>query len=198
MNNKSLPDTLILASGSKYRKMLLQRLGKSFQCRAPDIDESAYQEESPNDLVMRLAQQKASAIATHHPGAIVIGSDQLAVFNNRVIGKPGNHAAAASQLKQFSGQVIEFLTAVSVKCEENRFSEQHLDVTRVFFRSLRSDEIERYLQQEEPYDCAGSFKAESLGIVLFEKIISEDPTALIGLPLIRTSAMLRRAGLELP
>jgi septum formation protein len=122
----------------------------------------------------------------------------LAVFENQVIGKPGNHAAAVRQLKRFSGQVIEFLTAVSVTCMHSGISEQHLDVTRVFFRSLHSDEIERYLQQEKPYDCAGAFKAESLGIVLFEKIISEDPTALIGLPLIRTSAMLRRAGLELP
>lgn len=198
MNNKSLPDTLILASGSKYRKMLLERLCNSFQCLPPDIDESAFPGESPGDLVLRLARQKASAIASLHPGAIVIGSDQLAVFENQVIGKPGSHAAAFRQLQRFSGQVIDFLTAVSVRCEQSGFSEQHLDITQVFFRPLHSDEIERYLQQEKPYDCAGAFKAESLGIVLFEKIISEDPTALIGLPLIRTSAMLRDAGLKLP
>ncbi len=178
--------------------MLLQRLCKSFECHPPDLHETAHPGESPNDLVIRLARQKASAIAALHPKAIVIGSDQLAVFENQVIGKPGSHESAAGQLKRFSGQVIDFLTAVSVACIHKGFSEQYLDITRVFFRSLQADEIERYLQQEKPYDCAGAFKAESLGIVLFEKIASEDPTALIGLPLIRTSAMLRRAGLELP
>jgi septum formation protein len=198
MNNESLPAPLILASGSKYRKMLLQRLGKSFQCHPPDIDESAYPGESPRDTVIRLAREKASVIASLNPAAIVIGSDQLAVFENQVIGKPGNHEYAVAQLKRFSGQVIEFLTAVAVNCADKGISEQHLDITRVYFRSLNADEIERYLQQEKPYDCAGAFKAESLGIVLFEKIVSEDPTALIGLPLIRTSAMLRRAGIELP
>ena len=178
--------------------MLLQRLCKNFQCHAPDIDESARPKEPPADLVKRLARQKAAAIAAQHPGAIVIGSDQVAVFGNQVVGKPGGHVAAVAQLRQFSGQVVEFLTAVSVRCQHNGFSEQHLDVTRVFFRSLCSDEIERYLQQEKPYDCAGAFKAESLGIVLFDKIVSDDPTGLIGLPLITTSAMLRRAGLQLP
>lgn len=198
MNNKSLPDTLILASGSKYRKMLLKRLCHTFQCLPPNIDESPQSGESPGDQVIRLALQKATAVSAHHPAAVVIGSDQLAVFENRVIGKPGNHAAAFGQLKQFSGQAIKFLTAVSVSCEHRGFSSQHLDITRVFFRSLRSDEIERYLQMEKPYDCAGAFKAESLGIALFEKIISDDPTALVGLPLIKTSAMLRDAGLQLP
>jgi septum formation protein len=129
---------------------------------------------------------------------VVIGSDQIALFDGQIIGKPGSHPAALEQLRSFSGQVVEFLTAVYVMCRESGFAEQYTDHTRVYFRTLQDEEIERYLQQEKPYDCAGAFKAESLGIVLFERIVSEDPTALIGLPLIRTAAMLRRAGLPLP
>jgi len=198
MNNESLPARLILASSSKYRKMLLQRFGIPFDCESPDIDETAADDESPYDLVRRLALQKAEAISRQQPQSIVIGSDQMAVFDGQIIGKPGTHQAAMEQLSAFSGQVVEFLTAVSVLCRQSGFSEQYTDRTRVCFRTLQHDEIERYLKQEKPYDCAGAFKAEALGIVLFESVISEDPTALIGLPLIRTAGMLRRAGLPLP
>ena len=198
MNNESLPARLILASSSKYRKSQLQCFGISFDCESPEIDETALNNESPHELVGRLAMKKAQAVGRQHPGSIVIGSDQIAVFKGQIIGKPGSHQAAMKQLKSFSGQVVEFLTAVSVLCRENGFAEQYTDCTRVYFRSLQDEEIERYLQQEKPYDCAGAFRAESLGIVLFKRIISEDPTALIGLPLIRTAAMLRRAGLPLP
>jgi len=178
--------------------MLLQRFGIPFDCASPDIDESAADNEPPYDLVGRLALQKAEAISQQHPQSIVIGSDQMAVFDGQMVGKPGTHQAAMKQLSSFSGQVVEFLTAVSVLCQQSGFSEQYTDRTRVCFRTLQHDEIDRYLKQEKPYDCAGAFKAESLGIVLFERIISEDPTSLIGLPLIRTAAILRRAGLQLP
>jgi septum formation protein len=189
---------LILASSSKYRVMLLQRFGIPFSCQSPDIDETARNGESPDTLVERLAAWKAEIVSLKYPQAVVIGSDQIAVFNGQMIGKPGSHQAAREQLEAFSGQVIEFLTAVSVQHLESGFSDQHTDCTRVTFRALQDAEIERYLEKEKPYDCAGAFKAESLGIALFERISSEDPTALVGLPLIGTAAMLRRAGFELP
>jgi septum formation protein len=198
MNSESLSSKLILASSSKYRKMLLRRLDIPFSCRSPEIDETGKVNESPFKLVERLADEKAESVSTKSPQAIVIGSDQIAVFEGQIIGKPGNHRVAMEQLASFSGQVVEFLTAVSVQCRSSGFNEQHIDSTRVSFRQLQKDEIERYLEIEKPYDCAGAFKAEALGIVLFERITSEDPTALIGLPLIHTAAMLRRAGLRLP
>lgn len=154
--------------------------------------------ESPAGLVARLATQKAGSVADKFPAAVVIGSDQIAVLNGEILGKPGNHQAAVSQLRACSGQTVKFLTSVSVQLQANQFSELHTDITRVSFRNLSDDEIESYLQREKPYDCAGSFKSESLGVTLFEQIVSEDPTALIGLPLIRTAAMLRRAGFQLP
>jgi septum formation protein len=178
--------------------MLLQRLGLHFECHSPEIDETVSENEAPAELVSRLAVQKAKVISDKHPQAVVIGSDQIAIFKGRIIGKPGSYPAALEQLTAFSGNKIEFLTAVSVQSAENNFTEQYTDTTRVAFRTLQRGEIERYLDREKPFDCAGSFKAESLGIVLFEQISSEDPTALIGLPLIRTSQMLRRAGLQLP
>ena len=198
MNTASLPEKLILASTSKYRKMLLRRLGIPFACQSPKTDESAQADETPSKLVIRLAVEKAATVSKQHPGAVVIGSDQLAVFDGQIIGKPGSYEAALEQLTRFSGQLVEFLTAVSVQSIQNGFREHYTDTTRVHFRTLQADEIERYVQQEKPFDCAGAFKAESQGIVLFERITSEDPTALIGLPLIRTAAMLRRAGLQLP
>jgi septum formation protein len=198
MNSESLSASLILASSSKYRKLLLSRFGIPFECFSPDIDESAVVSEAPIDLVTRLATEKAQSVSKSNRRAVVIGSDQVALFKGRIIGKPGNHEAATQQLSSFSGQVVEFLTAVSVQCLDRDFTELHIDTTRVHFRVLEAAEIERYLQAEQAYDCAGAFKAESLGIVLFERISSEDPTALIGLPLIHTAAMLRRAGLQLP
>ena len=178
--------------------MLLQRLGIAFSCESPEIDESAGPDESPAALVERLALQKAQAVSRRHPRAVIIGSDQLAIFNHRTVGKPGTHEAALKQLASFSGKVVEFLTAVSVQCHDNDFMEQYTDTTRVYFRELQPFEIERYLIKEKPYDCAGAFKAESLGITLLERVLSDDPTALIGLPLIHTAAMLRRAGIDLP
>jgi septum formation protein len=198
MNNESLPENLILASSSKYRKMLLSRFGIPFDCLAPGIDETALRHELPNDLVGRLASQKAEAVCMQHPRAVVIGSDQLAVFEGQIIGKPGAYQAALEQLTSFSGKTVEFLTSVSVQSLESGFREQHTDCTRVCFRTLNHGEIVRYLEREKPFDCAGAFKVESLGVVLFEKISSEDPTALIGLPLISVAAMLRRAGFQLP
>ncbi len=198
MNNESLPVTLILASSSKYRRMLLQRLGVSFEYQSPDIDESANINELPHELVARLAMQKAQSVSLQHPHAIVIGSDQIAVFDGQVVGKPGERQAAIEQLCAFSGKTVEFLTSVSVQSRHSGFSERHTDTTEVRFRQMRKNEITRYVDKEQAFNCAGSFKAESLGIVLFDSIRSEDPTALIGLPLIRTSAMLRQAGLKLP
>ncbi len=198
MNDESLPERLILASTSKYREMLLQRLDLAFDCISPGTDETALEGESPNVLVSRLASQKARAVASKFPTAAVIGSDQVAVLNGEILGKPGNHQAAIEQLRSCSGQTVEFLTAVSVQHVTNAFNESYTDVTRVCFRSLMETEIESYLRREKPYDCAGSFKSESLGVTLFENITSTDPTALIGLPLIRTAAMLRRVGFGLP
>jgi septum formation protein len=198
MNSESPPRRLILASSSKYRKNLLMRFGIDFACRSPSVDETAAKNEPPAELVRRLAKHKAEFVSAKHPEVIVIGSDQVAVFGGRVIGKPGGFAAALEQLSSFSGQSVRFLTAVCVSCAETGFSEEHTDVTEVVFRSLQNNEMERYLLREKPYDCAGAFKAESLGITLFEKIISDDPTALIGLPLIRTAGMLRSAGYKLP
>lgn len=176
----------------------MRRFDIPFSCQSPEIDESAQNDESPLDLVKRLAYQKAQIISRKNPQAIVVGSDQLAVFEGRVIGKPGNFDSAQRQLAAFSGRVVEFLTAVSVQRCQNVFAEIHVDITRVSFRTLRHEEIVRYLEKEKPFDCVGAFKAESMGIVLFDKILSEDPTALIGLPLIRTAEILRRAGLQLP
>jgi septum formation protein len=198
MNSESLPRRLILASSSKYRKLLLDRLGIPFECQSPEIDESALADELPLELSQRLAMEKAGVISQEHPQAIIIGSDQLAAFNGEIIGKPGTFHAAFEQLSLFSGHVVDFHTTVSVQLLQTGFSEKHTDQTRVYFRTLKNIEIERYLEKEKPFDCAGSFKAESLGISLFDRISSEDPTALIGLPLIRTSAILRRAGLCLP
>ena len=198
MNSESLSPSLILASSSKYRKILLRRFGIPFTCQSPGTDENTRANESPGDMVSRLAYEKAEYVSNENPQAIVIGSDQIAVYEGQVVGKPGTHPAAKEQLLSFSGRPIEFLTAVSVQCSDTGFKERYIDSTRVRFRHLHADEIERYLKTETPYDCAGAFKAESLGIVLFESIKSDDPTALIGLPLIHTAAMLRRAGLRLP
>jgi len=178
--------------------MLLERLGVPFVCQTPAISETTRDGERPLDLVTRLAAEKAQAVSQANPCAIVIGADQVAVHDGRVIGKPGYFEKALEQLTSFSGQVVEFLTAVSVQHLETGFRRQNVDTTRVGFRTLQRSEIERYLHTEKPYDCAGAFKAESLGIVLFEYIRSDDPTALIGLPLISTAGMLRQAGMCLP
>lgn len=178
--------------------MLLQRLSLPFDCESPSLDETPLLNENPLDYVVRLAFEKAALVAANSPDAIVIGSDQTALFKGAVVGKPGDFKHAFDQLTAFSGQNIEFLTAVCVIHQNTGFEEHFMDTTIVGFRDLQADEIERYLHQEQPFDCAGSFKAESLGSTLFTKVETTDPSAIIGLPLIATAGMLRRAGLSLP
>ena len=185
---------LILASTSRYRRELLERLHLPFTVQAPDTDETPQPGELPAALACRLALAKAHAVAEQHPGAVVIGSDQVADLDGTPIGKPGTHERAVEQLRLMSGRTVVFQTAVAVVCIARGFAEQALAAVHVQFRELSDAEIERYLQAEKPYDCAGSAKSEGLGISLLAAIESDDPTALIGLPLIRTCALLRRAG----
>ncbi len=188
---------LLLASTSRYRRELLGRLRLPFDCIAPDIDESQHAGETPETMAARLAEAKAAAIAERMPGAIVIGSDQTASLSGRALGKPGSRERAREQLVACAGCAVQFHTAVCVIDASGR---RHgaLDTTVVRFRQLGGDEIERYLDAEQPFDCAGSFKSEGFGITLFERIDCDDPTALIGLPLIRTAELLRAAGFRLP
>ena len=187
---------LILASTSRYRRELLQRLHLPFEVLASQTDEAPRPGEAPADLALRLALTKARAVAAQRPEAVVIGSDQVADLDGHPIGKPGNHERAIEQLRQLSGREAVFQTAVAVVHVDGRFEEVLLASVRVMFRTLDAVEIEHYLRLEEPYDCAGSAKCETLGIALLESIHSDDPTALIGLPLIRTSHLLRAAGLD--
>lgn len=192
--------TLILASSSRYRRELLQRLRLPFEVQAPDLDETPGDAEAPAALAQRLAAAKAAAVA-HGRGqadVVVIGSDQVADLHGQPLGKPGNHARATEQLRAMRGQRVHFQTAVTVLRPRIGYARTLLAPVMVQFRALTDDEIERYLAAEQPYDCAGSAKAEALGITLLESIESDDPTALIGLPLIRTCALLREAGLRLP
>lgn len=193
-----LPRSLVLGSTSRYRRELLARLGLPFDVTAPAVDEAPLQGEAPRALALRLALAKARAVAALHPEAVVIGSDQVADLGGRPLGKPGNHERATVQLRQMRGQTVVFHTAVAVACQASGFEQVDLAPVRVRFRDLSDAEIERYLRAEQPYDCAGSAKSEGLGITLLDAIESDDPTALIGLPLIRTSRMLRAAGLVLP
>lgn len=185
---------LVLGSTSRYRKELLQRLGTPFEVAAPDVDETPQPDESPAALAPRLALAKARAVARQFPNAVVIGSDQVADLHGQPIGKPGNHERATAQLRMMSGQALVFHTALAVVRHDTGF-ERVVDVpVRVKFRTLTDAEIETYLRAEQPYDCAGSAKSEGLGVTLLEAIESDDPTALIGLPLIQTCALLREAG----
>ena len=196
------PPALILASTSRYRRQLLARLGLAFSCAAPGTDETAQAGEPALALVIRLARAKASAVSVEHPSAWVIGSDQVAVIGaggtEMTLGKPGNEARCREQLQRCSGRELSFVTAVAVMCNESNALHEFVDTTRVVFRSLDLATIERYVAKERPLDCAGGFKSEGLGITLCESIESTDPSGLIGLPLIRLSAILRRAGFELP
>ena len=185
---------VILGSTSRYRKELLSRLQIPFDTDAPDVDETPHLNESPKDLAMRLALAKARAVALRNPEAIVIGSDQVADLEGTPLGKPDNHANATLQLQRMRGKTVIFQTALSVVCLATGFEKTDLAAIKVKFRHLSDSEIESYLRAEEPYDCAGSAKSEGLGISLLESIESDDPTALIGLPLIRTCQMLRDAG----
>ena len=187
---------LILASTSRYRRELLERLRLPFEVCAPDLDESPLLGEAPAAMAARLAMAKAMVVAQRFPESIVIGSDQVADLAGQAIGKPGDHQRARAQLRLMSGQSMTFQTAVAVVCLENGFAEQLLAPVQVTMRALSDAEIETYLLAEQPYDCAGSAKSEGLGISLLAAIHSDDPTALIGLPLIRTCDLLRRAGLD--
>jgi septum formation protein len=187
---------LILGSTSAYRRELLSRLGTPFSVESPHVDETPLASESPVDLATRLALAKARAVAQRFPAHIVIGSDQVADLNGLALGKPETHARAVLQLRQMRGKVVIFQTAVAVVCLESGFCQEALAPVKVCFRNLEDEEIESYLRIEQPYDCAGSAKSEGLGIVLLDAIESDDPTALIGLPLIRTSRMLRAAGIR--
>jgi septum formation protein len=186
-----------LGSTSKYRRELLQRLRVPFDVVSPDVDETPHPHEAPRDLAMRLALAKAQAVAAQHPNAVVIGSDQVADLNGEPLGKPGTHERAVLQLQKMRGQTVVFQTAVSVVCQASRFAQTELAQIKVRFRDLSDAEIEAYLRAEEPYDCAGSAKSEGLGIALLDAIDNDDPTALIGLPMIRTARLLRAAGIDL-
>ena len=188
---------VILGSTSRYRRALMERLHLSFDVQAPEVDESALPGETPAALAARLALAKAQAVAERFPEAVVIGSDQVADLDGEALGKPGDHARAGAQLRRMSGRTLVFQTAVAVVCRATGFVQQDLAPVRVVFRELGDDAIERYLRIEQPYDCAGSAKSEGLGIALLEAIDSDDPTALVGLPLIRTCRMLRGAGVDL-
>lgn len=192
------PPAVILASGSPYRRALLARLGVAFTVESPDVDEAARQQEPPLERARRLAQEKSLKVAAAHPAALVIGSDQVACSAGVVLDKPGTLDGARAQLARLSGSSAEFHTACAAICLARSYRLTHVDTTRVVFRTLRAAEIERYVAAERPLDCAGSFKAEALGISLLERIESSDPTALIGLPLIWVASALRRVGYELP
>jgi septum formation protein len=191
------PRLLILGSTSRYRHELLSRLRIPFDVVAPDVDETPHTGESPLALASRLALAKAHAVAKLHPAAVVIGSDQVADLQGESLGKPGNHARAVHQLQRMRGQTVVFQTAVAVVCHATGFEQMEVAPVRVRFRDLTDTEIEDYLQAEQPYDCAGSAKSEGLGIALLDAIDNDDPTALIGLPLIRTCSMLRSAGIPI-
>jgi septum formation protein len=188
---------LILGSTSVYRRELLTRLRIPFAVESPHVDETPMPQEAPADLAQRLALAKARAVSARHPAAVVIGSDQVADLDGLALGKPGDHARATQQLEAMSGRVVVFQTAIAVVCADSGFCQQALAAVRVQFRKLSAVEIENYLLAEQPYDCAGSAKSEGLGIALLDRIDNDDPTALVGLPLIRTASLLRAAGIAL-
>ena len=189
---------LILASTSPYRKQLLAKLNLAFECQAPNIDETAHPGETAIQLVQRLAEQKAAAIACHNHNAIIIGSDQVAVLDQKILTKPGNFPNAVKQLTDCSARSVLFYTGLTLQNTASGTVRSIVDSFEVKFRPLSEAAITRYLQQEEPYDCAGSFKAEGLGITLFEYLRGDDPNSLIGLPLIRLVTMLSEEGFSLP
>ena len=189
--------SLILGSTSRYRQELLSRLRIPFDVVAPEVDETPLSGESPLALAGRLALAKAYAVAKRQPQAVVIGSDQVADLHGEPLGKPGTHARAVAQLQRMRGQTVTFQTAVAVVCQASGFEQMEVAQVRVRFRDLTDSEIELYLIAEQPYDCAGSAKSEGLGIALLETIDNDDPTALVGLPLIRTARMLRAAGIPI-
>ena len=187
---------LILGSTSPYRRQLLERLHLAFEVVAPEVDEAPLANETPQQLASRLAMSKARAVAAQFPACVVIGSDQVAELDGQALGKPGNHARATAQLQRMRGRTVIFQTAVAVVCQDSHFEQLDLAQVKVKFRDLTDFEIEAYLQAETPYDCTGSAKSEGLGIALLESIDNDDPSALVGLPLIRTCRMIRAAGIK--
>lgn len=183
---------LILGSSSVFRKSLLEKLGLEFECDSPDIDETPLKNEHPKDMVARLALAKAKAIAARQPHALIIASDQCATLDNNIIGKPGDHANAVQQLQNASGRSVTFYTSLCLYNSQNDEYELCVEPFHVHFRELNDSQIENYLQREQPYNCAGSFKSEGLGISLFERLEGDDPNTLIGLPLIRLIKMLAK------
>lgn len=188
--------SLVLGSTSRYRRELLSRLRLPFDVDSPQVDETPRPGESPAALALRLALAKGRAVAARHPQAVVIGADQVCDLDGEPIGKPGTHERAVAQLRRLSGRTAVFQTALAVLRPATGFERAELAPVRVRFRTLTDAEIERYLRLEEPYDCAGSAKCETLGIALLDAIDSDDPTALVGLPLIRTARLLREAGID--
>jgi septum formation protein len=195
--NSASTRPLILGSTSQYRRELLSRLRIAFECVPPEVDETPLASESPRALALRLALAKAHAVAALKPHAVVIGSDQVADLNGEPLGKPGNFERAKKQLQAMRGQTVIFQTALAVVCKATGFEQVDISAVRVVFRDLTDAEITAYLLAEEPYDCAGSAKSEGLGIALLERIDSDDPTALVGLPLIRTARMIAAAGIQI-
>ncbi len=187
---------LVLASTSRYRRELLARLRLDFEVASPDVDESPLPGEAPAALAVRLAAAKAAAILAQRPGAWIIGSDQVADLDGLPLGKSGGREAAIAQLRAMSGRAVTFRTALCLMRDTQSWSA--MDATTVRFRPLSDPEIARYVDMEQPFDCAGSFKSEGLGIALFEAVETCDPTALVGLPLIATARLLRQAGFALP
>jgi septum formation protein len=187
---------LILASTSIYRKELLARLGLPFVTAAPQVDETPLNDETPEQLVTRLAEAKARAVAGQYPNDLIIGSDQVAVIAGNIIGKPGDHERAAAQLRAASGKRLEFLTGLCLLNSGGGFAQTEVVPYAVIFRPLSDRQIADYLRREQPYHCAGSFKSEGLGIALCERFEGEDPTALIGLPLMRLTRMLEQEGVK--
>jgi len=196
MQRMTRPLQLVLGSTSRYRRELLERLRLPFDVCAPDVDETPLPGEAPAALAVRLALAKARDVAAKFPGAVVIGADQVADHAGQSVGKPGNHERAVAQLRAMSGHSVVFQTAVAVVRADTGYAGSAVVPVTVRFRRLGEAEIERYLRIEQPYDCAGSAKSETLGIALLDSIDSTDPTALVGLPLIKTCALLREAGLD--
>ncbi|PKM05352.1 MAG: septum formation inhibitor Maf [Gammaproteobacteria bacterium HGW-Gammaproteobacteria-6] len=189
---------LVLASSSPYRRALLERLQLPFEWAAPDIDESPLSGEDPESLTLRLAQTKARALTAEYPAHLIIGSDQVLLLDGQPVSKPGNHAAATAQLRASSGKTLTFSTAICLLNSATGEAQSHCEPFQAVFRTLSDETIERYLNREKPYDCAGSFKSEGLGITLFHALRGDDPNSLIGLPLIRLCDMLQQAGYTLP
>ena len=189
---------LVLASTSVFRKMLLEKLGLDFTTGSPEIDESVLENESPQTLVKRLSAEKARDLSERYPENLIIGSDQVACIDNEILGKPGNFENAQLQLRKASGKTVTFYTGLTLLNSATGNAQTLCEPFRVHFRTLTDEQISRYLTREQPYNCAGSFKSEGLGISLFEKLDGDDPNALIGLPLIQLIKMLDNEGVHIP